>query len=35
MSNFSGALDNGGMIVGDEVTIKINAECIKAKSASR
>ena len=33
--NFSGTLSNGGMIVSDEITIKINAECIKTRSASR
>lgn len=33
--NFSATLDNGGMIVSDEVTIKIDMECIKAKTASQ
>lgn len=33
--NFSATLDNGGMIVSDEVTIKIDMECIKAKPVSQ
>jgi len=32
--NFSGVLDNGGMIVSDEIIIKINIECIKVKVKS-
>ncbi len=32
--NFSATLDNGGMIVSDEIIIKIDMECIKAKTAS-
>ena len=32
--NFSSTLDNGGMIVSDEVIIRIDTECIKAKTAS-
>jgi polyisoprenoid-binding protein YceI len=32
--NFSSTLDNGGMIVSDEVIIRIDTECIKAKIAS-
>jgi len=32
--NFNGLLDNGGMIVSDEVTIKLDIECIKAKTGS-
>lgn len=31
---FNKTLDNGGMIVGDEVTIMLDIECIKAKTAS-
>jgi polyisoprenoid-binding protein YceI len=31
--NFSSTLDNGGMIVSDEVIIRIDTECIKAKTA--
>ncbi len=30
--NFHGLLDNGGLIVGDEVIITINTECIKTKA---
>ncbi|MDN5940967.1 MAG: YceI family protein [Nitrospira sp.] len=33
--NFSATLDNGGMIVSDEIMIKIDMECIKAKTASQ
>jgi len=33
--NFSATLDNGGMIVSDEIIIKIDMECIKAKTASQ
>ena len=29
--NWSKALDNGGLVVGDEVTIKLEIECIKQK----
>jgi polyisoprenoid-binding protein YceI len=29
--NWSKALDNGGLVVGDEVLIKLEVECIKAK----
>ena len=29
--NWSKALDNGGLVVGDEVSIKLDIECIKAK----
>jgi polyisoprenoid-binding protein YceI len=29
--NWSKALDNGGLVVGDEVLIKLDIECIKAK----
>lgn len=29
--NWSKALDNGGLVVGDEVQIKLDIECIKAK----
>ncbi len=32
--NFSATLDNGGMIVSDEIMIKIDMECIKAKTDS-
>jgi polyisoprenoid-binding protein YceI len=32
--NFSATLDNGGMIVSDEIIIKIDMECIKTKTAS-
>lgn len=32
--NFSGTLDNGGMIVSDEIMLKLNLECIKAKTPS-
>ena len=32
--NFSATLDNGGMIVSDEIIIKIDMGCIKAKTAS-
>lgn len=32
--NFSKTLDNGGLIVGDEVTIRLDIECIKAKTGS-
>lgn len=32
--NFSETLDNGGLIVGDEVTIKLDVECIKSKTGS-
>ncbi len=32
--NFSAVLDNGGMIVSDEIVIKINTECIKVKAGS-
>jgi len=32
--NFNATLDNGGMIVSDEIIIKIDMECIKAKTAS-
>ena len=32
--NFSKTLDNGGLIVGDEVTIKLDMECIKSKTGS-
>lgn len=30
--NFYALLDNGGMIVSDEIIIKINTECIKTKA---
>jgi polyisoprenoid-binding protein YceI len=30
--NFNALLDNGGMIVSDEIIIKINGECIKTKA---
>ena len=30
--NFNALLDNGGMIVSDEIIIKINGECIKIKA---
>lgn len=30
--NFNALLDNGGMVVSDEVIIKINIECIKVKA---
>jgi polyisoprenoid-binding protein YceI len=30
--SINGLLDNGGMIVSDEIIIKINTECIKAKA---
>ena len=30
--NFNATLDNGGMIVSDEIIIKIDLECIKTKS---
>jgi polyisoprenoid-binding protein YceI len=30
--NWSKTLDNGGLVVGDEVQIKLDIECIKAKS---
>lgn len=33
--NFSARLDNGGMIVSDEIIIKIDMECIKARTASQ
>jgi polyisoprenoid-binding protein YceI len=33
--NFGATLDNGGMIVSDEIMIKIDMECIKAKTASK
>lgn len=33
--NFGATLDNGGMIVSDEIIIKIDMECIKAKTASK
>lgn len=33
--NFSATLDNGGMIVSDDIIIKIDMECIKAKTASQ
>jgi len=33
--NFSATLDNGGMIVSDEIMIKIDMECTKAKTASQ
>ncbi|MBS0153758.1 MAG: polyisoprenoid-binding protein [Nitrospira sp.] len=33
--NFNALLDNGGMIVSDEVIIKINAECVKTKANSQ
>lgn len=33
--NFSATLDNGGMIVSDEIMIKIDMECIKANTGSR
>jgi polyisoprenoid-binding protein YceI len=33
--NFSALLDNGGMIVSDEIIIKINAECVKTKANSQ
>ncbi len=29
--NWSKTLDNGGLVVGDEVQIKLDIECIKAK----
>jgi len=29
--NWNKALDNGGMIVGNDVQIKLEVECIKAK----
>ena len=32
--NFNATLDNGGMIVSDEIIIKIDLECIKAKTVS-
>ena len=32
--NFNATLDNGGMIVSDEIIIKIDLECIKVKTAS-
>jgi polyisoprenoid-binding protein YceI len=32
--NFSATLDNGGMIVSDEIIIKIDMECIKTKTVS-
>lgn len=32
--NFNATLDNGGMIVSDEITIKIDLECVKSKTAS-
>lgn len=32
--NFNATLDNGGMIVSDEIIIKIDLECIKTKTAS-
>lgn len=33
--NFGATLDNGEMIVSDEIIIKIDLECIKAKTASK
>jgi polyisoprenoid-binding protein YceI len=33
--NFGATLDNGGMIVSDEILIRIDMECIKAKTASK
>ena len=33
--NFSATLDNGGMIVSDDIIIKIDMECIKAKTDGR
>lgn len=32
--NFNALLDNGGMVVSDEVLIRINTECIKVKAKS-
>lgn len=32
--NFSKTLDNGGLIVGDEVTIRLDIECMKSKTGS-
>ena len=32
--DFKALLDNGGMVVSDEVIIKINTECIKVKAKS-
>lgn len=32
--NFSGRLDTGGMIVSDEIMLKLNLECIKVKTPS-
>jgi polyisoprenoid-binding protein YceI len=29
--NWSKALDNGGLVVGDDVLIKLDIECIKVK----
>lgn len=29
--NWSKALDNGGLVVGDDVLIKLDIECLKAK----
>jgi polyisoprenoid-binding protein YceI len=33
--NFGATLANGGMIVSDEIMVKIDMECIKAKTASQ
>ena len=32
--NFHGLLDNGGMIVSDEISIRIYTECIKTKATT-